>query len=122
MRGYLKTPRAKECLVCGRTFHATTYHQVCCSDECRAARIKEWHASYLKKWRKSRDNKKKLCQWAKEYRERMKAAQKAVPRLRRVIYEINDLITEAYALGAPRDVSEKLCEASRIAVRTLKNA
>ncbi|MBR3085810.1 MAG: hypothetical protein IKH04_05335 [Kiritimatiellae bacterium] len=122
MRGHLKTPRAKECLICGKTFHATTYHQVCCSDECRAARIKEWHASYLKKWRKSRDNKKKLCQWAKEYRERMKAAQRAVPRLRRAIYDINALVSAAYALGAPRDVSEKLCEASRIAVRALKNA
>ena len=50
----------------------------------------------------------------------MQAAQRAVPRLRRAIYEINAIVSDAYSLGAPRDVSEKLCEAIKLAARALK--
>lgn len=121
MRGRLKTPVARECPVCGKTFHAVTWNQVCCSDECRAADKKAKSAIYNREWRKRPGSRKMADGWQKAYRARMDAARRAVPRLRRAIYEINAIVTDAYALGAPRDVSEKLCEAIKLAARTLRN-
>lgn len=120
MRGRLKTPRARECRICGKTFHATTYNQVCCSDECRAADRKAKHSIYWREWRERPGKRERQVLSQKAYMERLNAARRAVPRLRRAIYEINAIVSDAYSLGAPRDVSKKLCEAIKLAAKTLK--
>lgn len=119
MKGHLNSPVTRTCAQCGREFLALSWNAVCCSDECQKAHRKALRAVSFGKWRRRPEAQAAALRHQREYRARMYAAQKMVPRLLRTVREMMWMVERAYQLGAPSDVMDILLEIRNTARKAL---